>query len=157
MPTLTINKTDLDGHQLRNAVFTLLKEDKETSVTGFDSITSSDVSSGNLLNEFYLSNGVYYLKETNPPAGYISLEYMLKIVVDQNTIMMLTDTEYAPRNYSDETPDNNLQYTFSIANNPGVALPSTGGPGTRLIYILGIMLAGLAGIGLVMRKRRKEV
>ena len=34
-------------------------------------------------------------------------------------------------------------------------LPATGGPGTKLFYLLGAMLTVLAGAGLVARKRRK--
>lgn len=45
-------------------------------------------------------------------------------------------------------------YTVSVRNVAGVMLPSTGGPGTRLIYLLGIMLIGIAGAGLVMRRKR---
>ena len=41
-------------------------------------------------------------------------------------------------------------------NTPGAALPDTGGVGTTLFYLLGMMLTGLAGAGLVMRKRRRE-
>ena len=33
--------------------------------------------------------------------------------------------------------------------------PATGGPGTTLIYLFGIMLTGFAGTALVMRRRRK--
>jgi LPXTG-motif cell wall-anchored protein len=43
---------------------------------------------------------------------------------------------------------------YVIGNEPGVALPSTGGPGTTMFYILGLLLTGLAGAGLVLRKRR---
>ena len=45
---------------------------------------------------------------------------------------------------------------FRIANEPGAVLPNTGGSGTNLIYLFGIMLTGLAGAGLVMRKRRRN-
>ena len=45
---------------------------------------------------------------------------------------------------------------ITITNTPGVSLPSTGGPGTNLIYLLGIMLTGFAGSGLVMKRRRKN-
>ena len=38
----------------------------------------------------------------------------------------------------------------------GYVLPSTGGPGTRFFTILGIMLTVFAGLGLVMRKRRRD-
>ena len=47
--------------------------------------------------------------------------------------------------------------TFTVENIPGAALPNAGGPGTRLIHFLGIILAGFAGLGLVMKKRRKMV
>ena len=38
----------------------------------------------------------------------------------------------------------------------GYELPSTGGPGTNLLYLLGIMLTAFAGAGLVLRKRRRD-
>ncbi len=46
---------------------------------------------------------------------------------------------------------------WRFRNDAGVELPSTGGPGTSLIYLLGILLTGFAGAGLMMRKRRKSV
>ena len=45
--------------------------------------------------------------------------------------------------------------TFLIGNPMGAALPHTGGPGTDLLYLLGIALTGVAGAGLTMRKRRR--
>jgi len=45
---------------------------------------------------------------------------------------------------------------ISIKNEPGVELPATGGPGTTLFYLLGIMLTGLAGAGLVMKRLRRN-
>ena len=35
-------------------------------------------------------------------------------------------------------------------------LPATGGPGTNLIYLLGAMLAALAGAGLLLKSRHKK-
>ena len=155
MRKLFVNKTDLNDVPLKNAVFTLLGDDKETPVTGYESITSSEARSGNLLNNTYLPNGVYYLKETNSPDGYNMLEHMLKITVDKSGITMMSDTEFAPQNYDDQTDSDDLSFTFNVENNPGVSLPSTGGPGTNLIYLLGTILTALAGAGLVMRRRRK--
>ena len=43
--------------------------------------------------------------------------------------------------------------TILITNEPGAALPNTGGIGTTLIYLIGILLIVLAGAGLIMRKR----
>ena len=45
-------------------------------------------------------------------------------------------------------------YTVTVANNPGAELPSTGGPGTRLIYILGGMMTAAAGLLLLHRRKR---
>ena len=50
--------------------------------------------------------------------------------------------------------ENVLMLTFG--NTPGVALPNAGGPGTDVIYLLGLLITGLAGTGLVMRKRRRK-
>ena len=48
----------------------------------------------------------------------------------------------------------NHDATFTVGNTPGSELPSTGGPGTNLFYLFGILLTGFAGTGLAMRKRR---
>ena len=50
-----------------------------------------------------------------------------------------------------DTTANNID--LKISNEPGAALPNTGGPGTMRLYLLGILLTGLAGAALVMRKR----
>ena len=42
---------------------------------------------------------------------------------------------------------------ISVKNEPGAALPKTGGPGTSLFYLLGIMLTFFAGAALVRKKR----
>lgn len=46
---------------------------------------------------------------------------------------------------------------YSIANNPGIELPATGGPGTTALYLSGLMLTFIAGAGLMIRKRRREI
>ena len=44
--------------------------------------------------------------------------------------------------------------SFTVRNRPGVELPNTGGTGTALYTIPGLMLILLAGGTLVRRKRR---
>ena len=46
-------------------------------------------------------------------------------------------------------------FTITVKNTPGVALPSTGGRGTGLLYLFGIMLTGIAGVGFALRRRRR--
>ena len=43
--------------------------------------------------------------------------------------------------------------TFTVGNTPGVALPSTGGPGISMFYVLGSTLTLLALVLLVTKKR----
>ena len=85
-----------------------------------------------------LLNGSYVLKEQEAPAGYI--------ITNNTTAFTVADGQVT-------AGGNGL--TFEIPNPPGAALPNTGGPGTNKIYLLGIMLSGIAGAGLVMRKRRR--
>ena len=141
---------------LKDAVFSLLGDDKQTPVTGYGSIISTEQDGGNLISNAYLANGDYYLKEIASPAGYNALEYMLKIHVDEVRISMMTDTAYAPANYTDKTATDDLVYTFNVVNNPGVELPSTGGPGTALFTAIGGIMTILAGAVLTLKKRKEH-
>ena len=55
-----------------------------------------------------------------------------------------------------ETPDadETVNTLFSIGNTPGVILPHTGGPGTGLLSLIGLLLTGIASVVLLMRKRK---
>lgn len=48
------------------------------------------------------------------------------------------------------SPDSGNEFT--IENEPGAALPNTGGPGTRLFTILGAVMICLAGVLLWRRQ-----
>ena len=99
-----------------------------------------------------LAPSIYKLEETLLPPGYISKEGSYYIVVndDGSTTMDVemtgAHTLITPAGASG----------FKVENEPGAALPSTGGPGTNLIYLLGIMLTSLAGTGLVMKRRKRN-
>ncbi|MBQ3413156.1 MAG: isopeptide-forming domain-containing fimbrial protein [Oscillospiraceae bacterium] len=72
----------------------------------------------------------YTLKEITPPAGYNKLEEAVPLTVDRENSIRL-----------------------DVENKSGKELPSTGGIGTTLFYVIGgIMLIG-AGLVLVARKR----
>ena len=156
MSKLTVDKKDMtSSSQLANAEFKLAVDDGETALAGYESLKSDNKASGNLLNEIYLSNGTYYLVETKAPSGYNVLEYKVKIVVsgDAYRIFTASTVPQSTTLISDQTQDNNMLYTFNVYNNPGVVLPSTGGPGTRIFTILGSILLAFAGILLVKRHR----
>lgn len=98
----------------------------------------------------------YRLVETAAPAGYDMLEAPVKIIVYPGRITAMQGNSSAEVSVKGDTywvggqEDDTLQ--IRIWNNPGVVLPSTGGPGTTLIHHLGLLLTGLAGIGLLLKR-----
>ena len=85
-----------------------------------------------------LENGVYELIEVEAPAGY----NQIKGVAAQITV-----------NGSSES---DLSYKANVANNSGSVLPSTGGIGTTIFYVVGGVLVLAAIILLVTKKRMSE-
>jgi LPXTG-motif cell wall-anchored protein len=52
--------------------------------------------------------------------------------------------------------DDDYTYQYNIQHNTGALLPSTGGMGTKLFYIIGAALVIGAGVILVVRRRVGE-
>lgn len=89
----------------------------------------------------------YTLYEANAPDGYIitSSESTFKLTKD-------SDGTHVEVSGSSASVDND-GITLLIENEPGPVLPHTGGPGTRLIYLFGFLLAIMSGAALVIKKR----
>ncbi len=96
-----------------------------------------------------LDSGVYYLEETEAPAGYN------KLTEDVTVTISVTYDSDGKITSTDVTSTNNGQYvhTENIDNKKGSLLPSTGGIGTTIFYIIGAILVIGAGIILVVKKR----
>ncbi len=97
-----------------------------------------------------LSAGTYILHETKAPAGYNVLEKDIKIVItaeydENNKVINVTHT------VDDGTAENGT--AIIVENNMGSTLPSTGGMGTTIIYIVGAVLVVGAGVLLFTKKR----
>ena len=88
---------------------------------------------------FGLANGTYYLVETKAPAGYNRLEEPAEIKVEGST----TDTT-------------KLSNIAKVPNSTGTTLPSTGGMGTTVFYVLGAVLVLGAVVLLVTKKRMSD-
>lgn len=78
----------------------------------------------------------YYIEETKAPSGYNLLQDPVKV------------------SFADE--DTNHVVTKEILNKKGFTLPKTGGIGTMILVVIGIVLIGLAII-LTMNKKKKAV
>ena len=88
---------------------------------------------------FGLADGTYYLVETKAPAGYNRLEEPVTVTVAG----------------SDADPTS-LTVNEKVENSAGTLLPSTGGMGTTVFYVLGAVLVVGAGVLLITKKRMSD-
>ena len=93
-----------------------------------------------------LGNGDYWLEETQQPTGYNKLSTREKLTVkDGNLSTTMTGTTW-----------NEGDGGVHIINKSGTVLPSTGGMGTTLFYVLGGGLMVAAVVLLVTKKRMEN-
>lgn len=112
----------------------------EKAATGF---TSATIEAGNVTIKG-LDSGTYYLEETKAPAGYNKLPERVEVKIDgANLEATVTDGKL-------------VSGGVQVVNKTGTELPSTGGMGTTVFYILGSVLVLGAAVVLVTRKRMKE-
>lgn len=158
----TENKTDntkKDG--LAGAVFTL-KKDGETNTINFASEKTDEINgdvyrvaktgetgavttitspgSGKFTIKG-LSAGTYKLEETKQPAGYNKLKNPVTVVID---------------NDGNVTVDGAKANPVEVLNKTGTVLPSTGGAGTTMIYLVGAVLVLGSGVVLATKRRVKN-
>ena len=99
-----------------------------------------------------LGEGEYEITELIAPQGYNLLKDPIKLVISANaTFAGCTWT--VTENGTALKSDSEHLYAFSVENNSGTELPSTGGIGTTIFYIVGSLLAVGAVILLVTKKR----
>ena len=164
---INFEKTDSQGELLAGAEFTLYTADEDGAQTttpinlvkiqdGWYRLANSEddaativttivVADGteNLENTFKegfakiegLENGTYYLQEDKAPSGYNKLTEAITVTIDN----------------ADVAADK-----VQIVNYTGSELPSTGGIGTTIFYIVGGVLVVAAIVVLVVKRRRAE-
>lgn len=98
-----------------------------------------------------LPKGYYKLKETETPPGYIineNCEIAFQVVDQGENQIVYTNTDFAV--YDSNT------LTFTAKNTRGQSLPNTGGSGTALYTLSGIMLLLSSALLYGFRLRREE-
>lgn len=86
-----------------------------------------------------VADDTYYLEEIAAPAGYNLLTAPVEVKVAGSNTAVAT-----------------LTVTAEVENNTGAELPSTGGIGTTIFYVLGALLVVFAGVMLVTKKRMSK-
>ena len=92
------------------------------------------------------ANTTYWLEETEAPAGYNKLSGRVKVEIkNSNLTTTMTGDTWADGNGG-----------VQITNKTGAELPSTGGMGTTIFYIIGSVLVLAAVVLLIVRKRMSD-
>lgn len=92
-----------------------------------------------------LGAGTYYLTETKQPDGYNKLSGPVTVVIDKDGKVMVKKGA----NLEDATE-------VKVENKTGTVLPSTGGVGTTMIYLVGAVLVLGSGVVLATKRRVKN-
>ena len=119
--------------KVSDGVYRLAKDE-----TGVEYITTVN---GQLEIKGFDANTNYYLEETKAPDGYNKLAERVEIAVKETNL---------------EASVSNGIWTSGgvhIENKTGSLIPSTGGMGTTIFYIIGGVLVAAAGIFFVIRRR----
>lgn len=154
-------KTDKDKRVLSGAEFKLYgskDENDEIKVKKVEDdkyqvIDPNDTAEGVAIEAGFatiegLGKGKYYLEETKAPNGYNRLTSRVDVSI--------IDT---PLKADFTTEEDNKTYTsggVQVVNESGKRLPSTGGMGTTIFYILGSVLVVGAGVLLVVKRRMRD-
>lgn len=93
-----------------------------------------------------LDSDTYYLTEKEAPKGYNKLNKPIKITIDNEGNVKLGE--------NGETPVANGE--VQVENKTGAEMPSTGGIGTTVFYVVGGILAVGAAVLLVTKKRMER-
>lgn len=129
---VSVSKDDTTGDIYRVA--------KENEATGTTKITEITTTKSGKFTIKGLDADTYYLTETKQPDGYNKLSAPITVVIDEN---------------GNITVDTTTVNEVKVENNTGSILPSTGGSGTTLIYILGAILVLGSSVVLITKKRMR--
>ncbi len=171
-----VNKVDKDGNELPNAGFTLYKkvegytgtaDEVEKAGAGYKTVKAYEAGEATTFDFVGLDAGSYKLVETETPANYNSIDPITFTVTskfgteDEADNLELLDLSVDNTEFTIEKKTGKVEgtevptgtITTDVTNYSGAELPSTGGMGTTMIYIIGAILAIGAGVLLITKKR----
>lgn len=157
-----VEKVGEDNKPLKGAGFTLQKSVMKADGTGtteYKDVKSFTAGDDTTFTFTGLDDGDYKLIESTTPAGYNTIapvEFTISAThndtADEPELLTLTgDKKTGEATFTADLSAGSL--TTDIVNKKGSTLPSTGGRGTTMIYIIGAALVVMAGVVLAMRKK----
>ena len=159
-----VDKVEPDGDAtkpLKGAEFTLTKKLADGTTKEVAVIKSDDATKFSFEG---LDDGVYTLTETVTPDGYNTIDpvtFQIKATHDETngiTVLDVTNEDGTPFTGDIEFTKiaTSGEITTSVLNQKGTVLPTTGGIGTTMFYIIGSILVIGAGVVLVARRRMQQ-
>lgn len=171
---VVINKVNENQRPLEGAAFTLQKKNADgvyEDIEGMVNVPALKTEDGSYtLNFTGIDDGDYKLIESTTPDGYNTMEDQYFSVIAEHdadsddpkltslTVKYfdkegneITDPADQVLNFTTDTGDGSL--TTDVVNRFGSLLPSTGGIGTTIFYVVGGLLAVGAGVLLITKKR----
>lgn len=151
-----INKVDENNAPLTGAEFTL---EKKLANGRWETISVVKNDEGTIFTFAGLDDGDYRLKETKTPDGYNSIDPIEFTITAEHEVLSdvpaLTSLNGNATSGEITLVSNlaNGSLTSNIVNQSGSTLPSTGGIGTTIFYIVGAVLVLGAVVLLITKKR----
>ena len=122
------------------------EENYRLTVQGESGIAEIVTTSSGAFTMQGLKPGVYWLEETAAPKGYNKLVKRINVEINTNGNLIIDG-----KDKENGLPINQV----NVENKTGTVLPSTGGAGTTMIYLVGAVLVLGSGVVLVTKRRVK--
>lgn len=148
--TFTLNTTNQAGSEIKliNKSNNVYRVAKPTGENAFEenAITEITTDTTGKFTIQGLDSDTYYLTEKEAPKGYNKLNKPIKITIDNEGNVKLGE------NGETTVPNGEVK----VENKTGAEMPSTGGIGTTVFYVVGGILAVGAAVLLVTKKRMER-
>lgn len=171
---IALKKIDKNGKALAGATFSLPTDMKVSAVANktntyvvdpegdIESITTSGTDASFTI--IGVAAGDYEFTETAAPSGYnkltspvsVTAQKTGKTTTETTTFYLDEDGEVTPTETTTKVTYTNNEYAvtpIAVVNFTGTELPSTGGMGTTIFYVVGAILVIGAGVILITKRR----
>lgn len=140
-------KQEADGEALTFVKKSGNEKNYRLTVQGERGVTEIVTTSSGAFTMQGLKPGIYWLEETAAPKGYNKLVKRIKVEINTNGNLIIDG-----KDKENGLPINQV----NVENKTGTVLPSTGGAGTTMIYLVGAVLVLGSGVVLATKRRVKN-